>query len=93
MNEDDLTYGQCIEKHLPEWAIKTKEIVSIACEEAFMLSLEVDRLRSNEEIHEKTNELFSEWTDEFFTINGLAHLIEPYHDFLSDKMDEEDEDE
>ena len=92
MDEDDLTYEESISIHLPEWAIKTREMVKIACEEAFMLSLEVDRLRGNEEIHEETNELFEKWTDEFFTVNGLTHLIEPYHNFISDKMCEEDED-
>jgi len=92
MTDNDLTYGEYIEKNLPDWAIKTREIVKIACEETFMLSLEVDRLRSNEELHEETNELFSEWTDEFFIINGLAHLIEPYHDFISNKLDGEDKD-
>ena len=91
MTENELTYGEYFEKHLPDWAIKTRERVKIACEEALMLSLEVDRLRHNEQAHEETDELFSKWTDEFFAINGLTHLIEPYHDFLSNKMDEEDE--
>jgi hypothetical protein len=89
MTEDELTYGEYIEKHLPDWAIKTKEMVRLACEEAFMLSLEVDRLQKIEETHEETDDLFDKWTDEFFTMNGLSHLIEPYHTFISDKMDEE----
>ena len=46
-----------------------------------------------EEIHEANNELFDGWTDDFFKLHGLEHLIESYHAFISYCLDQEDEDE
>lgn len=87
MTEDE----KFIEQRLPEWAKESRELVKKACEYTFMLSLELDRLRNNEALHEETDQAFEDWTDEFFEVNGLAHLIEPYHNFISSKLDEEND--
>lgn len=78
------------EKTLPEWAIKARDHAKKLSAENFMLWLELDRMKRNEELYEETNEVFSEWTDSFFKENGLKHLIKPYHKYISKKLDEED---
>jgi hypothetical protein len=57
------------------------------------LIAQIEVLFRREEIHEETNDLFSEWTDTFFRAHGLEHLIEPYHDYIAECLDQEDEDE
>ena len=42
-------------------------------------------------IHAETSQKFDEWTDAFFKAQGLEHLIAPYHDYLADCVDAEDE--
>jgi hypothetical protein len=57
------------------------------------LIAQIELMFSREEINEANNELFDEWTDDFFKLHGLEHLIEPYHNYIADCLDQEDEDE
>lgn len=79
------------ENRLPVWAKDAKDYVKELAAENFMLWAELDRMRNSEAIHEETNQLFEEWTESFFKENGLEHLIKPYHDYIGQKIDEEDQ--
>jgi len=75
---------------MPEWAKEMLESHRMICTRNFALSLEVDRLQYNEGLSESTNEQFDEWTDEFFRLKGLDHLIDEYHEFITKKVDEDE---
>ena len=55
------------------------------------LKNEILRLWRHEEVTEDTYEKFDKWTDQFFINKGLEHLIVEYHDYISECMDAEDE--
>lgn len=57
------------------------------------LIAQIELMFIREEIHEKNNELFDTWTDTFFRAHGLEHLIKPYHDYIAECLDQEDENE
>lgn len=55
-----------------------------------VLIAELERLWTNEAIHEANNAQFSAWTDAFFKAHGLKHLIKPYHKYIADCIDNEE---
>ena len=86
---EETSYEEWVAQAMPEWAKELQESFRALLTRNFALSLEVDRLRHNEEIHERNNEEFDGWADEFFKANGLDHLIKSYHDFIISKIDED----
>jgi len=50
------------------------------------LELEVERCHHNEDLENENNLQFDKWVDEFLIANGLEKYIDPLHDYLSEKI-------
>jgi regulator of replication initiation timing len=76
---------------VPDWAKKVKIWIAKLTNENVMLSLEVDRLNSNIEDMEETDNKFEEWIEEFLTQEGGKPLVNKYKKYIDKKMDEGDD--
>jgi regulator of replication initiation timing len=76
---------------IPDWAKKVKIWISKLTNENVMLSLEVDRLTSNIEHMEETDNKFEEWIEEFLTQEGGKPLVNKYKKYIEKKVDESDD--
>jgi len=76
---------------IPDWAKKVKIWIAKLTSENVMLSLEVDRLNSNIEDMEETDNKFEEWIEEFLTQEGGKPLVNKYKKYIDKKMDESDD--
>ena len=76
---------------IPDWVKKVKIWIAKLTNENVMLSLEVDRLNSNIEDMEETDNKFEEWIEEFLTQEGGKPLVNKYKKYIHKKMDESDD--
>jgi len=76
---------------IPDWVKKVKIWIAKLTNENVMLSLEVDRLNSNIEDMEETDNKFEEWIEEFLTQEGGKPLVNKYKKYIYKKMDEGDD--
>ena len=75
---------------IPDWAVKVKAWINKLVNENVSLSLEVDRLYANEEMHYETNEKFDRWINEFILAEGGQELLDKYTAFMDKKMELDD---